>query len=942
MKPIVLIFIFAFWSNIAFGQQKYEIAGTVSDSVSGNGLPFVNVYFQGSTIGTQTDENGNFRITNVKSGKYKLVASMVSFKPNIKVLTIDKDINKLTIKLEEDQTALKELKVVGKRDKEWENNFKDFSLEFLGNNFKKKEVFVKNKEVVNFEKHFDTYTATAFEPLVIENYKLGYRVHFILQNFEKKEGRITINGIPRFENLTALNENQRLLWENNRIKAYRGSLKHLVKAILFKQLKEQNFRCQYLETDPDNMGFHEITALGNNSQLKFIDSNLVYKTNAENVFLVNFSHRVLVKYWNGNRLLERSILKQQMPIEVDEIGNIFDPMSIAISGGMADRRMASLLPFDFESNAFQTSQITDLEVLIPKAVEEPFKEPREKVEISMLKPFYLSGEQIDMDFSVTELQSSFVTNFSGILYVDIIDMAKGMAIDHLKLKLANGKTSLKYKLPQKLSTGNYQVRVYTKWMLNSSAVGFATKEILILNQNYRAEIPDKLEEYLDEVIVHTESKNHLILGLKSRLVIETKNNFGENWSTKFVILSPSNEEIFSSETDSLGLGLIEFTPTLVGKYKILAGSKTFNMPDVLSEGIVMATDYISSTDHLRVHIQNKRPDLDSIYLVILKNAQVFYFNKIPCRLPSFLFKIELPSQASTLNVFLLDNQYQILAEKTQVIDTVGTDFFTDVKRSFTFSKSQLFEFNRKYDYEKELSFAGNIFKKNGAELSKPADIKFIISDIKEDTATGQPHVFAINTKDKFRISGLDFYGDKKLSYLCDHCQVVFDSTFSLPPILPINKPINWKIVIGNSMEIGRRSLEIPSNSIQKGSILLEEVLVKATKLYDPLNKFSQSSPAFILNSTLVQSYLNTLEENPMKKIKNQFCKGADSIKLIINNVEEESIDGISPFNIEKLEIYKGTDAALFNCGCAINIVFKKEANTNHMDSIIINGYYRNQ
>ncbi len=938
----VLIIVFALCLGKSFGQQKYEITGTVSDSLSGEVLPFVNVYFQGSTIGTQTDENGNFRLSNIKPGKYKLVASMVSFKANIRVLTLEKDIKGLNIKLEEDQTALKELKVVGKRDKEWESNFKDFSVEFLGSYFKKKDVFIKNKEVVNFEKNSESYKATAYEPLVIENLKLGYRVHFILENFEKTESRITINGIPRFENLTPLDENQKLLWEKNRIQAYRGSLKHLVKAILYRQLKVQNFQCQYLETDIDNMVFREIAAYGNNQQLKFVDSNLVYRTNLENVFQVNFKHRLLVKYWNGNKWLEQSVLKQQMPIEVDEIGNVFDPMSIEISGKMAERRMGNLLPFDFEINDFSAMQITDFHMLLPPVIEEPFKEPREKIEIAGIKPFYLAGEHLNLDFSVNELQSSFVSRFSGVLYVDLIDNSKGVALEHLKLKLTNGRTNFNFKIPINLSSGNYQIRVYTKWMLNYSLHGFATKDFLILSQNYKTEIPEKLDEFTDDIIVYTESKNPLVLGLKSRLVIETKNNFGENWPTNFEIVSPKNEVIITSETDSLGLGLVEFTPSELGQYRVLAGAKSFSIPNVVREGIVLASDYISSSDLLRVHIQNKRPDLDSIHMVILKDAQIVYFNKMPCRLPSFLFKVELPSNPGTLNIFILDKKYQILAEKTQVIDTLGSNFFIDAKRSFTFPSSQLFLYNRKYEYEKGLAFSGSILKKNGAEFFKPTDIKFFMSETLLDSALVKPQVFSINTKDKFKIEGLDFKGEKKLSYLCDNCRVTFDSTFTLPPISPSHSPINWKLVSINSSEINQRSLELPSKSNFQSSILLDEMQVRASKPFDPLNKFSQSTPSFTLKSSLVQSYLNTLEEDPIKNIKKQFCKGVDNIKIIINNFEEESIDGISPFNIEKLEIFKGADATLFNCSCAINVILKKETDPKTIESIILNGYYSNR
>lgn len=57
---------------------------------------------------------------------------MVSFKPDLRVLTVDNNLEGIKIKLEEDIKAFKELKIVARRDKEWEANFKEFSKEFLG------------------------------------------------------------------------------------------------------------------------------------------------------------------------------------------------------------------------------------------------------------------------------------------------------------------------------------------------------------------------------------------------------------------------------------------------------------------------------------------------------------------------------------------------------------------------------------------------------------------------------------------------------------------------------------------------------------------------------------------------------------------------------------------------------------------------------------------
>ena len=60
-----------------FAQQPVSVSGIVKDSVTGEALPFVSVYFDGSTIGAMTDDNGAFSLQN-NQGYYKLSAVSVN------------------------------------------------------------------------------------------------------------------------------------------------------------------------------------------------------------------------------------------------------------------------------------------------------------------------------------------------------------------------------------------------------------------------------------------------------------------------------------------------------------------------------------------------------------------------------------------------------------------------------------------------------------------------------------------------------------------------------------------------------------------------------------------------------------------------------------------------------------------------------------------------
>ena len=58
---------------LSHAQSFTSASGIVKDSITGEPLPFVSVYFDGSTIGAMTDDNGTFTLQN-NQGYTKLAA----------------------------------------------------------------------------------------------------------------------------------------------------------------------------------------------------------------------------------------------------------------------------------------------------------------------------------------------------------------------------------------------------------------------------------------------------------------------------------------------------------------------------------------------------------------------------------------------------------------------------------------------------------------------------------------------------------------------------------------------------------------------------------------------------------------------------------------------------------------------------------------------------
>ncbi|WP_282161762.1 YfbK domain-containing protein [Ulvibacterium marinum] len=105
MKNLVVLLVITL-TAISSHAQTMQITGTVSDSNSP--LPGVNVLVKGTTIGTQTDFDGNYQITASKGDI--LVFNYIGFKTK-EVKVIDSFV--INVTLQEDIQALEEVVVVG-------------------------------------------------------------------------------------------------------------------------------------------------------------------------------------------------------------------------------------------------------------------------------------------------------------------------------------------------------------------------------------------------------------------------------------------------------------------------------------------------------------------------------------------------------------------------------------------------------------------------------------------------------------------------------------------------------------------------------------------------------------------------------------------------------------------------------------------------------------
>lgn len=88
-KKILPLVAIVFATLNTYAQNR--ISGNIKDENSKENLPGVSIYIIDLKTGTSTDKDGNYQITNLKSGTYLLDISFIGYKSIIKQVTINKD-----------------------------------------------------------------------------------------------------------------------------------------------------------------------------------------------------------------------------------------------------------------------------------------------------------------------------------------------------------------------------------------------------------------------------------------------------------------------------------------------------------------------------------------------------------------------------------------------------------------------------------------------------------------------------------------------------------------------------------------------------------------------------------------------------------------------------------------------------------------------------------
>jgi len=212
--------------------SQTRIDGRIVDKSTSEPLVGVNVFFSKTTWGATTDDNGFYTLTNIPAGQYELVVSMIGYEVEREQMIIKSDERfTLNFRLQSRAILMSEINVTVKTDRVWKKSYDRFRRSFLGTSKNGESCLILNEFVLTFDDSGQYFKAKASQPIRIENPELGYRITYILDDFEIDGTEVRYAGDHYYESMSSKSKRQLKKWEKNRKKAYNGSLRHLLKTL---------------------------------------------------------------------------------------------------------------------------------------------------------------------------------------------------------------------------------------------------------------------------------------------------------------------------------------------------------------------------------------------------------------------------------------------------------------------------------------------------------------------------------------------------------------------------------------------------------------------------------------------------------------------------------------------------------------------------------------
>jgi len=764
MKKLLICILAILFGFLNLNAQN-NISGIVVSEKFQKYIEYASVYIDGTSKGTMTDSNGHFTIKNLNF-PCRLVVSCVGYELKSIQLS-DATEENLNIALKEKFEQLSGISVNGKSRRK--QNLELFKTSFLGDDkwgqhtklaqedgllFEHRYDTIKLKNALKDAEYFHTFNVNTRSSLTVRLPLLGYDAAVDIVSFRVKtcsyNQTTEYDMYTRFTPYNFTSERQRKKIEENRREVYYNSSIYFCRSLFNNQLKQNGFvavipngytvQNQIKTTEFDIMPYvfkkskDEIAIIGLKGKTVKVSYYYNSKRHPVNIesYLITDGKVIFPKrhYYNEHNSYVTFLSDTCI---VYRNGTIADN-NIVFSGDMATSVGGHLLPLDYEpqvssvaeklvTEKLNISPPVDLNNSKPRTEFEPVNSPDQKikkitkqiqsfsVEYPQEKVFlhfdntsYYLGETMWFKAYVVRADRYSLTNLSKVLYVELLN-AEGHVLDTRKLKIENGQCHGDFKLNPTQYGGFYEVRAYTRYMLNFGDGNLFSRVFPIydkpkndgeyktviteraLSQRIEQKRPQYKQDHKLELSFFPEGGS-LVNGINSKVAFRATTDKGENVAVNCTLYKNKKDSICSFSTLYQGMGSFEFRPD-TSTYTAVANWKgkqyQFSLPTIIKSGITLSVDN-SDEDNIYMLI-TKASNLKNQHLGVtiscrgvLYGSDTFELNsdnEMSLNFP----KRKLPS--GVIQITLFDTEGKILSERL-----VFVNHYSQMKFSGTQSKSQ--------------------------------------------------------------------------------------------------------------------------------------------------------------------------------------------------------------------------------------------------------------
>ncbi len=360
MKPFYLSFICTILSIFSFSQDNnFIISGKVIDKNTQQPLTGASVFAQNTTFGIATSAEGTFRL-KLPNGGYLLVVSFTGYETESLRISNTSEEKNIVIEVIPKEKSLEEVTVVSSSVVKdgWDKYGLFFTENFIGKSAFSLQAVIKNPEVLKFyfSKKRNRLKVLADEPLVVENFALGYIIKFAIDSFtyEYETNAAQFVGYPLFEEMLGTAE-KGALWNENRVKAYNGSLLHFMRSLHNQTLFDEQFEVQFLVKNND---LEQTIPLKNPylalHYLKDDSSNIVeFHPNQPDVIVIYNKAKPELSYLEFDPKAKKDFQVSTLSITpgetitIEENGYFFEQTDVITNGYWGFLKIGDMLPYDY-------------------------------------------------------------------------------------------------------------------------------------------------------------------------------------------------------------------------------------------------------------------------------------------------------------------------------------------------------------------------------------------------------------------------------------------------------------------------------------------------------------------------------------------------------------------------------------------------------------------